>query len=200
MEGRWLFLVPGCCPEVKPTFHDGDMVPPQGMMNMVLWEKPPGHTVFWWISFSGSSWCSRWLAPTVVLQQDYIFCAANIVPWGPADPTGVWPSAPCRSGPHSCHELSCNVHIAISNCSAAAGEEGGFSSFSPGSKGLSKRCWLSSHLGWQCCFQQSPNNWHPRPKNSTGDIRQVASSLGVVRRLMLVRAAQKQHACPIACA
>lgn len=57
--GRWLLLVPASCPEVNPTLHDGETVLPQGMIDMVRWEKSPGHVVFWWISFSGSSQCSR---------------------------------------------------------------------------------------------------------------------------------------------
>lgn len=94
------------CPGEKPTLNDGEMVLPWVMINMAQWEKPAHLKGFWWISSSGSSQCSRGLLPAAIQQQDCMFCSPNVVPWGPANPTGVCASTPSQSGPHSCCQLS----------------------------------------------------------------------------------------------
>lgn len=104
--GRWLFFAHDSCPEEKPTLRDGEMVFQQGMISMAQWEEPPHHTGFWCISSSGSSGCSRRLIPVAIQQQDCMFFSANVVPLGPANPTGACPNTPSQSGPHSCCQLS----------------------------------------------------------------------------------------------
>lgn len=104
--GRWLFFVHDSCPEEKPTLHDGEMVLPQGMINMAQWEGASTSHGFWCISFPGSSWCSRGQLPAAIQQQDCMFCSTKVVPWGSANPTGVCPNTPSQPGPHLCHQLS----------------------------------------------------------------------------------------------
>lgn len=104
--GRWLFFVHDSCPGEKPTLNDGEMVLPWVMINMAQWEKPAHLKGFWCISSSGSSQCSRGLLPAAIQQQGCMFCSPNVVPWGPANPTGVCASTPSQSGPHSCCQLS----------------------------------------------------------------------------------------------